>query len=109
MAERGRTWTDDEIKALLEIWGEETIQEQLKDAVRNVVVFRKIASALEAKGYSRTFQQCREKIKALKKKYKESVDRLRASGVGVDSDKDADESEIFVRFTSCLYENVPNR
>ena len=21
MAERGRTWTDDEIKALLEIWG----------------------------------------------------------------------------------------
>ena len=95
MAERGRTWTDDEIKALLEIWGDSVIQRQLKDSTRNVVVFRSIAAALEAKGYTRTYQQCREKLKALKKKYKEQTDRLRASGVGVDSDDDLDDVDIY--------------
>ena len=98
MAERGRTWTDKEIKALLDIWGEESIQRELLGAVRNVVPYRRIAEALRIKGYIRTFQQCREKIKALKKKYKETRDRLRASGVGVDSDDELDESEIFVNF-----------
>ena len=34
MAERGRTWTDNEIKALLEIWGNSVIQRQLKDSTR---------------------------------------------------------------------------
>ena len=67
-------WSDEEIKALLGIWGEESIQQQLLGAVCNVVPFRLIASKLESKGYTRTYQQRREKIKALKKKYKEAVD-----------------------------------
>ena len=79
---------------MLEIWGEQTIQRQLKDAIRNIVVFRKIASALEAKH----LPAVQGENQGAEKKYKESVDRLRASGVGVDFDKDADESEIFVRF-----------
>ena len=78
MVECGRTWTDNEIKALLEIWGDSVIQ---KDSTRNVVAFRSIAAALEAKEYSRTHQQCREKLKALKKKYKEQTDNPQARGV----------------------------
>ena len=44
------------------------------------------------------FKQCREKIKALKKKYEETMDKLRASGVGIESDDDLDDHEIFVGF-----------
>ena len=40
MAEHGRMWADNEIKALLEIWGYSVIQRQLKDSMRNVVVYR---------------------------------------------------------------------
>ena len=66
--------------------------------MRNNVTFKAIASALEEKGYERTYQQCREKLKALKKKYKEAVDRLRTSGVGVESDDDLSQHEIYVNF-----------
>ena len=61
MAERGRTWSDDEIAVLLELWGEESIQRQLLGAVRNVVPYRTIATLLAERGYVRTFKQCREK------------------------------------------------
>ena len=98
MAERGRTWSDEEIEALLEIWGEDAIQQQLTGTVHNNVTFKAIASALEEKGYERTYQQCREKIKALKKKYKEAVNRLRTSGVGVEFDDDLSQHEIYVNF-----------
>lgn len=37
MVERGRTWSDEEIEALLEIWGEDAIQQQLTGTVRNNV------------------------------------------------------------------------
>ena len=35
MAECGRNWTDDEIRALLAIWAEENIQRQSLGATRN--------------------------------------------------------------------------
>ena len=44
------------------------------------------------------YKQCREKIKALKKKYKKAVDRLRVSGVGIDSDDNLDDYKLFVNF-----------
>ena len=88
MAERGRTWGDSETAKLLELWSEEGIQAQLRGMMRNEVPFRKIAEELEKGGYKRTFTQCREKIKALKKKHKEVVDRLRKSGVGTESDEE---------------------
>ena len=73
MAERGRTWGDSETTKLLELWSEGGIQAQLRGMTRNEVPYRKIAEELENSGYKRTFTQCREKIKALKKKHKEVV------------------------------------
>ena len=99
MVERGRTWTDEEVKELLSIWGEDSIQRQLLGSVRNVIPFRKIAEELQRRtGLERTYQQCREKIKTLKKKYKDARGRLRRSGVGVDSDDDLEDYEIYVNF-----------
>ena len=43
-------------------------------------------------------KQCCEKINALKKKYKECVDRFHRSGVGIESDDDLEDHNIFVGF-----------
>ena len=94
-AERGRVWSDEEIAVLLSAWGEEAIQRQLLGAVCNTIPYKAIAEELRKKGYEHDFKQCREKIKALKKKYKEA--KLRASGVGIDSDDDLEEN-IYVNF-----------
>ena len=86
MAERGRLWSEGEISTLLDAWSEGRIQAQLLGAVRNEVPFRKIEEELRKAGYDRSYKQCRDKIKALKKRYKDIVDRQRRSGAGCESD-----------------------
>lgn len=98
MAERGRTWSEREISVLLTKWAEAGIQRQLVRAVRNVHPFREIADELRRQGFERDYKQCREKIKALKKKYKETVDRLRRSGVGVEDDDDLEDVDVQFRW-----------
>ena len=75
-----------------------SIQRQLLGTVQNTTVFNKIADELARKGYQRDAKQCREKLKQLKKKYKEVVDGLRRSGAGVDSDDEFEEGGYFVSF-----------
>ena len=60
--------------------------------------FRAIADELRRQGFERDFKQCREKIKALKKHYKETVDSLRRSGVGVESEDDLEDVHIKFRW-----------
>ena len=55
-------------------------------AMQNEVPFREIEAELWKAGYQRTYKQCCNKIKALKKQYKEVVDRWRKSGAGCESD-----------------------
>ena len=40
---RGSFWADEEVKALIKVWGEENIQDELDGAVRNRTVFNNIA------------------------------------------------------------------
>ena len=86
------------MQALLAIWADASIQRQLLGAVRNTTVFNRIADELARKGYQRDSKQCREKLKQLKRKYKEVVDGLHRSGGGVDSDDDFEEGGYFVSF-----------
>ena len=85
MAEHEHNWTDEEIRALLAIWSEDRIQKQLLGVIRNAAVFRTISIKLRQQGQLRDRKQCHEKIKALKKKYKDAADHLRRSGVGMES------------------------
>ena len=64
MAEHGKFWSIVEMKLLLDTWSQDHIQKQLRAAVQNNAVFRKIAKVLAKQGYYRTMQQCRAKIKA---------------------------------------------
>lgn len=57
-------------------------------AIRKEAPFRKTEEELQKAGYEHSCKQCRNKIKALKKRYKEIIDRLRKSGAGCESDDD---------------------
>ena len=45
-ANKGQHWSDTEIAALLDVWGDDKIQTQLNGAYQNDSVFQKIAAAL---------------------------------------------------------------
>ena len=74
------TGRDSEANALLEVWSNDTIQRQLSGSCRNEAVYCKIKAELAKRGVARGWEQCHDKLKALKKKYKEVVDGLRRSG-----------------------------
>ena len=63
---RGTIWTDREIKALIALWGEGNVQDELDGAVRNKVVYEKMAQKLQEHGYHRDWKQCKDKIKEIK-------------------------------------------
>ena len=56
-------WSDKETAKLIEIWREQAIQEQLEGCKRNRDVYDKVSREMQKAGYTRTGQQCREKIK----------------------------------------------
>ena len=79
---RGSSWSDNEVRTLISIWGEENIQDQLDGAVRNQTIFDNIATKMREKGYERDWQQCRTKIKNLKKEYRQTKDHNGQTGRG---------------------------
>ena len=83
-ATRGSLWSDNEIRALIAIWGESDVQDELDGAVRNKVVFQEIAKKLQEQGYNRDLDQCRNKIKKkkLKKEYRIVKDNNGETGRG---------------------------
>ena len=79
-------WSKSETLKLIEVWGEDNIQEQLEGCHRNREVYMRIARKLNDCGYERSFEQCREKIKKLKKEYRRIKDRLEETGRGRDEE-----------------------
>ena len=82
----GLTWCDSSTRALIEIWNDQNIQEQLEGSTRNIIVYRRMADRLnrvlglkEGDGDFRTAQQCRAKVKNLKTEYKKVVDSKKVS------------------------------
>ena len=54
------------MKALLSIWGDTRIQEELDGVVRIKLVYQKIAEKMNEAGHDRDWKQCRQKVKNLK-------------------------------------------
>lgn len=77
MAKCGKTWLDTETAKLIEAWSEKTIQSHLLGAKRNAKAFEKIMQVLRAHNYKQTARQCRDKMKSLKKRYKDVIDKNR--------------------------------
>ncbi|XP_061579333.1 ATP-dependent (S)-NAD(P)H-hydrate dehydratase [Cololabis saira] len=66
---RGFLWSDVETRTLLKIWGEQDIQTALDGSFRNSFVYRDVSRRLAAMGFERTPEQCRVRIKSLKRQY----------------------------------------
>lgn len=76
------TWGKPETFKLIDLWAEDRTQEELEGCHRNRDVFVRIATKLREVGYDRTFEQCREKIKKLKKDYRKIKDKHEETGQG---------------------------
>ena len=76
------TWSKEETLRLMEIWGDDRIQAQLEGTHRNNDVYTKIAREMSEAGFERTFQQCRDKLKKRKGKYRKLKDKQGRTGEG---------------------------
>lgn len=91
MAAKGARWSDSEVETLLEIWADPNIQSQLDTTHKNSKVYGQVCDLLEARGYPRTIDQCRDKVKKLRIQYLRVRDSLRKSGsAGEKEEKDKD-------------------
>ncbi|KTG33862.1 hypothetical protein cypCar_00022524 [Cyprinus carpio] len=70
-------WGDSETHTLISIWGSDATQERLKGCIKRKPVFQQIALTMAEKGYSRTDEQCRSRIKRLKASYRQCLDNYR--------------------------------
>ena len=75
-------WTREETFKLINLWSEDVIQQQLEGCRRNSLVYRKIADDLGEAGYTRSLEQCRDKIKKLKGEYKKVHDKRETTREG---------------------------
>ncbi|KAM8856409.1 ATP-dependent (S)-NAD(P)H-hydrate dehydratase isoform 2-T4 [Spinachia spinachia] len=66
---RGFLWSDVETRTLLDIWGEQDIQAALDGNFRNSFVYRDVSRRLGTMGFERTPEQCRVRVKSLKRQY----------------------------------------
>lgn len=67
-------WGDGETSALLDIWGSEEIQENLKSCTKNKHIFIQISEGMSSQGYLRTPEQCQTRIKRLKASFRQFLD-----------------------------------
>ena len=63
-------WTTEITRALIAVWGQANVQNQLDGVVRNRTIYEKISRELAQLGYDRSWEQCRTKIKNLTQKYR---------------------------------------
>ena len=75
-------WSKEEMLKLINIWSDDTVQAQLEGCRRNSDVYRKIAKELTEAGYTRTLEQCCDKVKKLKAEYKKVKDKRSEIGQG---------------------------
>ena len=95
MADHRRVWSNEEVQCLLAPWNDVAIQRELLGMYRKAPIWRKLAEELKKRNFDCTPEQVGTKIKQLKKQYKDKIDKLRKSGVGIES---GDEDDIFVNF-----------
>ncbi|KAL2077906.1 hypothetical protein ACEWY4_025591 [Coilia grayii] len=77
---RGLTWSAEEVQFLIDIWAEENISSMLDTTHKNTAVFKIFSDRLREKGFNRTIEQCRAKLKKLSHLYVKTRDSLNRSG-----------------------------
>lgn len=79
-------WKRNEVTALIDVWGQDRIQEMLESTQRNKETFEEMCAELNGmfpdKEAPFTLEQCRSKIKILKCQYKIAKEANNKSGSG---------------------------
>ncbi|CAM4702722.1 unnamed protein product [Lepidochelys kempii] len=65
---------------MIAVWGDESVLAELHSKRRNAKIFEKISNGLKDRGYNRTPQQCRVKIKELRQAYQKTREANGLSG-----------------------------
>ncbi|CAG5927595.1 unnamed protein product [Menidia menidia] len=63
-------WGDEETEALLNIWGSNDIQENLKGGTKNKHLYIQLSQVMAGRGYLRTPEQCQSRIKRLRANFR---------------------------------------
>ncbi|XP_074819291.1 myb/SANT-like DNA-binding domain-containing protein 7 [Natator depressus] len=74
---RAPVWSTQETLDLLAVWGEESVQAELRTSRRNAYIY---ARTWRGKGYTRDTQQCRVKIKEVRQVYQKTREANSRSG-----------------------------
>ncbi|XP_019732589.1 uncharacterized protein LOC109520070 isoform X4 [Hippocampus comes] len=71
MGTRNVPWTEAETLALINTWGQEKTQQELRGANRTMHMFPIISTKMAAQGFSRTPEQCQTRLKRLKSSFRQ--------------------------------------
>uniref|UniRef100_A0A8C4NC15 Myb/SANT-like DNA-binding domain-containing protein n=1 Tax=Eptatretus burgeri TaxID=7764 RepID=A0A8C4NC15_EPTBU len=63
-------WEAHQVRALVTLWTDESVQQQLRTFRRNELVYCNLSDELAKIGIQKTAQQCREKLKRMKQEYR---------------------------------------
>ncbi|XP_034095930.1 zinc finger and SCAN domain-containing protein 29-like isoform X3 [Gymnodraco acuticeps] len=81
-SKKSTPWSTEEVTTFLNLIGDDKIQQELDGTMRNVKVFQDVSAQMSERGFSRTFLQCREKLKKMKSEYRQVKDNNNTSGAG---------------------------
>ncbi|XP_008280202.1 bifunctional phosphoribosylaminoimidazole carboxylase/phosphoribosylaminoimidazole succinocarboxamide synthetase [Stegastes partitus] len=70
VSDTGRNWSDQEVRALIQVWSDERICRQLESSTRKRDIFVQISNRLMQQGIERDWKQCHTKYKNLKYLYR---------------------------------------
>lgn len=85
---RGLTWSSEETRCLLDIWADVQISQMLEKTHKNAEVYKIFSKQMRERGFERSVEQCRVKVKKLRQNYIKVRDALSKTGSsGEEKDK----------------------
>lgn len=70
VSDTGRNWSDQEVRALIQVWSDKRVCRQLESSTRKRDIFVQISNRLMQQGIERDWKQCHTKYKNLKYLYR---------------------------------------
>ncbi|XP_065428196.1 SRRM2 protein homolog rsr-2-like [Chrysemys picta bellii] len=77
---RAPAWTVREVLDLIAVWGEDSVLAELRSKRRNAKIFEKISKGMMERGHNRDSDQCRVKVKELRRAYQKTKEANGRSG-----------------------------
>ncbi|XP_044275309.1 uncharacterized protein LOC123017793 [Varanus komodoensis] len=78
--QRAKYWSKEEIGVFVDLWVSPEVQNELRNMYHNEAVFNWLSNEMGLRGFNRSARQCREKMNALKKKFKEVTTQNKCPG-----------------------------